>query len=352
MRPAPDLRIADLRIVVLRIAACAIAAFVFAASIAAADSVEAFYKGLNMPLIIGYSAGGGYDVYARMLARYLGSHIPGNPTIVPQQMEGAGSLRSANYIFSAAPKNGSVIGTFSRSMGISPLLDKAGFDSRKFTWLGSITDDNTVCLTWNSSPIKTWADFISKPSKFGGEGPGADPDIWAQAYKNVLGAKDQLVSGYPGTNDIVLAMQRGEVDGLCGISWSTINAAHSDWMPNHLVNILVQAPISREDGIPGVPHAADLAVGPEQQQILRVLMASQGMARPFVAPPDIPADRKAALMAAFDATMTDPDFLADARKLSLDVRPVTGTAIEKILADVYTTPKDVLAKTIKAIANE
>jgi tripartite-type tricarboxylate transporter receptor subunit TctC len=339
-------------VLLLRTIGCLVAAFVLAIGVAAADDVEAFYKGLNMPLIIGYSAGGGYDLYARMLARYFGKHIPGNPTIVPQQMEGAGSLRAANYIFSAAPKNGSVIGTFSRSMGISPLLDKANFDSRKFTWLGSITDDNTVCLTWNTSPIKTWADFTSKPSKLGGEGPGADPDIWAQAYKNVLGAKDQLVSGYPGTNDIVLAMQRGEVDGLCGISWSTINAAHPDWMPNHLVNVLVQAPISKADDIAGVPHAADLARDPEQMQILKVLMASQGMARPFVAPPDVPADRKAALTAAFDATMSDPDFLADARKLSLDIRPVTGATIDKMLAEVYATPKDVLAKTIKAIANE
>ena len=338
-------------VLVMRRVLC-VATLVFAASVVAANSVEGFYKGLNMPLIIGYSAGGGYDVYARMLARYFGRHVPGNPNIVPQQMEGAGSLRSANYIFSAAPKNGSVIGTFSRSMGISPLLDKANFDSRKFTWLGSITDDNTVCLTWNSSPIKTWADFISKPSKIGGEGPGADPDIWAQTYKNVLGAKTQLVSGYPGTNDIVLAMQRGEVDGLCGISWSTIIAAHSDWMPNHLVNILVQAPISKADEIPNVPYATDLATTPEQHQILKVLMASQGMARPFVAPPDIPEDRKAALVAAFDATMTDPEFLAEAKKHALDVRPVTGAAIDKILAEVYTTPKDVLAKTIKAIANE
>jgi tripartite-type tricarboxylate transporter receptor subunit TctC len=245
-----------------------------------------------------------------------------------------------------------VIGTFSRSMGISPLLDKAAFDSRKFTWLGSITDDNTVCLTWNTSSIKTWSDFVSKASKFGGEGPGADPDIWAQAYKNVLGAKDQLVSGYPGTNDIVLAMQRGEVDGLCGISWSTINAAHPDWMPNHLVNILVQAPISKADEISGVPRATDLATDAEQLQILKVLMASQGMARPFVAPPDIPTDRKATLVAAFDATMADPAFLAEAQKLALDVRPVSGATIDKILADVYTTPKDVLAKTVKAIANE
>jgi tripartite-type tricarboxylate transporter receptor subunit TctC len=337
---------------IFRNAAAILAVFLFAFGIAAADSVDTFYKGLNMPLIIGYSAGGGYDVYARLLARYFGKHIPGNPTIVPQNMTGAGSLRSANYIFSVAPKDGSVFGTFSRSMGISPLIDKAEFDSRKFTWLGSVTDDNTVCLTWNTSPIKTWADFVSKPSKVGGEGAGADPDIWALAYKNVLGAKDQLVSGYPGTNDIVLAMQRGEVDGLCGISWSTINAAHPDWMSNHLVNILVQAAISKADEIPGVPRAADLAANPEQLQILKVLMASQGMARPFVAPPDIPADRKAALIAGFDATMTDADFLAEAQKLAFDVRPVSGATIDKILADAYATPKDVLEKTIKAIANE
>jgi tripartite-type tricarboxylate transporter receptor subunit TctC len=337
---------------IFRNAAAILAAFLFAFGVAAADSVDTFYKGLNMPLIIGYSAGGGYDVYARLLARYFGKHIPGNPTIVPQNMTGAGSLRSANYIFSVAPKDGSVFGTFSRSMGISPLIDKAEFDSRKFTWLGSVTDDNTVCLTWNTSPIKTWADFVSKPSKVGGEGAGADPDIWALAYKNVLGAKDQLVSGYPGTNDIVLAMQRGEVDGLCGISWSTINAAHPDWMSNHLVNILVQAAISKADEIPGVPRATDLAANPEQLQILKVLMASQGMARPFVAPPDIPADRKAALIAGFDATMTDADFLAEAQKLAFDVRPVSGATIDKILAEAYATPKDVLEKTIKAIANE
>jgi hypothetical protein len=168
----------------------------------------------------------------------------------------------------------------------------------------------------------------------------------------VLGAKDQLVSGYPGTNDIVLAMQRGEVDGLCGISWSTIKAAHPDWLPNHLINILVQAALKKADEISTVPLATDLAATPEQIEILKVLMASQAMARPFAAPPDIPADRKAALIAAFDATMTDPDFLAEAQKLAFDVRPVNAATIDKMLADAYATPKDVLEKTIKAIGSE
>src|SRR5262249_14851549 len=195
--------------------------------------VAHFYKGRNVSMIIGYSVGGGYDAYARLLARYVGKHIPGEPSIVPQQMTGAGSLRAANYIFSVAPKDGSVLGTFSRSMGIGPLLGQAEFDSRKFTWLGSMTDDDTSCVTWNSSPVKTWNDFLTKPSKLGGLGGDADPDIWALLYKNVFGAKVQLVSGYPGTNDVVLAMERGEVDGLCGLSWSTIKTRHAEWLTSH-----------------------------------------------------------------------------------------------------------------------
>ncbi len=317
----------------------------------AADSVEDFYKGRNVSLVIGYSVGGGYDAYARLLARYIGKHIPGEPSIVPQQMTGAGSLRSANFIYSVAAKDGSVIGTFSRSMGIAPLLGQAEFDSRKFTWLGSVTDDNTTCVTWNTSSIKTWDDFLSKPSKFGGLGADADPDIWALLYKNVFGAKLQLVSGYPGTNDVTLAMERGEVDGLCGLSWSTIKTRHADWLKNHTVNIIVQAALKKEPEIASVPLASDLVSKPEQLQIMKLLLTAQAMARPFAAPPDIPADRKAALLASFDATMKDGDFLAEAQKLNFDVRPVDAATINSLLAEVYTTPKDVIAKASKAISS-
>ncbi len=318
---------------------------------AAADSVEDFYKGRNVSLVIGYSVGGGYDAYARLLARYIGKHIPGEPSIVPQQMTGAGSLRSANFIYSVAAKDGSVIGTFSRSMGIAPLLGQAEFDSRKFTWLGSVTDDNTTCVTWNTSPIKTWNDFLSKPSKFGGLGADADPDIWALLYKNVFGAKLQLVSGYPGTNDVTLAMERGEVDGLCGLSWSTIKTRHADWLKNHTVNIIVQAALKKEPEIASVPLASDLVTKPEQLQIMKLLLTAQAMARPFAAPPDVPADRKAALLAAFDATMKDGDFLAEAQKLNFDVRPVGAATINALLAEVYTTPKGVITKASKAISS-
>jgi tripartite-type tricarboxylate transporter receptor subunit TctC len=336
----------------LRKAVGGFAACLVLAGVAAAAGIEDFYKGRNITLIIGYSVGGGYDAYARLLARYFGKHVPGNPSIVPEQMTGAGSLRSANFIYSVAAKDGSVFGTFSRSMGISPLIDKAEFDSRKFTWLGSVTDDNTICVTWNTSPIKTWDDFLKIPSKFGGEGAGADPDIWTLLYKNVFGAKAQLVSGYPGTNDTVLAMERGEVDGLCGISWSTIKTRHPEWLTSHSVNIIVQAALKKEPEIAAVPLATDLVTNPEQLQIIKVLLASQAMARPFAAPPDIPADRKAALIAAFDATMTDPDFLAEAKKLDFDVRPVAAATLDALLAEGYATPKDVLAKAAKAISSE
>src|SRR6516162_1036542 len=328
-----------------------VAALAALANVARADSVADFYKGRSVSVIIGYSVGGGYDAYARLLARYIGRHIPGEPSIVPQQMTGAGSLRAANYIFSVAPKDGSVLGTFSRSTGIAPLLGQAEFDSRKFTWLGSMTDDDTTCVTWNTSPIKTWNDFLSKPSKLGGLGADADPDIWALLYKNVFGAKVQLVSGYPGTNDVVLAMERGEVDGLCGLSWSTIKTRHAEWLANHSANIIVQAALKKEPEIADVPLATDLVRDPEQIKIMRLLLTSQAMARPFAAPPDIPAERKAALVAAFDATMREGDFVAEAQRLSFDVRPVGASTIDGLLAEVYATPKDVLARAAKAISS-
>ncbi len=338
--------------ITLRQSIGAVAALLAFGGPAVAAGIEDFYKNRNVTLAIGYSVGGGYDAYARLLGRYIGKHIPGNPSIIPEQMAGAGSLRAANFIYSVAAKDGSVFGTFSRSMGISPLVDKAEFDSRKFTWLGSVTDDNTICVTSSASPIRTWDDFLDKPSTFGGEGAGSDPDIWALLYKNVFGAKLRLVSGYPGTNDTVLAMERGEVDGLCGISWSTVKTRHPEWLSNHTANFIVQEALQKEPEIAAVPLATDLVKTPEQLQIIKLLLVSQAMARPFAAPPDIPAERKAALLAAFDATMKDADFLAEAKKLSFDVRPVDAAAIDKMLAEVYATPKDVIARATKAISSE
>jgi tripartite-type tricarboxylate transporter receptor subunit TctC len=322
-----------------------------ATATAHAQSVEEFYKGKTVSLVVGFSVGGGYDLYARHLARHMGKHIPGQPAIVTQNMAGAGSLRAANYIYTAAPKDGTAFGTFSRTTGINPLLESgATFDGTKFTWLGSVTDDTSLCVTWHTSPVKTWKDFVEKPVTLGGQGPSSEPDIFARLYKNVFGAPVKLVAGYPGTNEIMLAMERGEVDGLCGLSWSTIKGRHAAWLRDKKINLLVQAAFKKEPEIDAaVPLVMEQATNTEQTQILRLILAAQEMARPFAAPPGIPDDRKAALIAAFDATMKDPEFLADAKKLNIDVAPVSAATLDKLLAELYATPKDVVKKASEAI---
>jgi tripartite-type tricarboxylate transporter receptor subunit TctC len=322
---------------------------------AAAQSAAEFYKGKTINLAIGFSAGGGYDLYARQLARYMGKHIPGNPTVVPQNMPGAGSLKAANYIYSAAPKDGTAFGTFARTTGINPLLDSgAKFDGTKFAWLGSVTDDTSTCVTWHTTAIKNWNDFVTKPVTLGGQGPSSEPDMFARLYKNVFGAPIKLVPGYPGTNEITLAMERGEVDGLCGLSWSTIKTRHAKWLSEKKVTIVVQAAFKKEPEIEAqtsypVPLVMDQTKDKEKIQILKLILAAQQMARPFAAPPGIPADRKAALVKAFDDTMKDPEFLADAKKLNLDVAPVSGKELDALLAELYATPKDVVKKAGEAI---
>jgi tripartite-type tricarboxylate transporter receptor subunit TctC len=328
----------------------ALACLVLLAVPARSQTVEEFYRSKTVSMVIGFSVGGGYDLYGRHLARHIGKHIPGNPSIVPQNMPGAGSLKAANFIYTAAPKDGTAFGTFARSTGINPLLESgATFDGTKFSWLGSVTDDVSTCLTWNTSPVKTWKDFLSKPVTLGGQGLSSDPDIFARLYKNVFGAPIKLVSGYPGTNEITLAMERGEVDGLCGLSWSTIKTRHAAWLRDKKVNILVQSAFKKVPELGDVPLVMDLTKDKAKLQILKLILAAQEMARPFAAPPGIPADRKAALAAAFDATMKDPEYLADAAKLKIDVNPVTGKAIDTLLAELYATPKDVVKQASEAI---
>ena len=310
---------------------------------ASAQSVEDFYKGKTINLAIGFDAGGGYDIYGRLLSRHLGQHLPGHPAIVVQNMPGAGSQRTATWLYSVAPKDGTAIATFGRQMGITPLLTTGAlFDGTKFTWLGSITNEVSTCVTWH--------DWLERPITLGGDGPGADPDVFALLYKNVFDAKIKLVSGYHGTTPILLAMERGEVDGLCGYSWSTIKSKNQQWLKEKTVNIIVQAALRKEPDLPDVPLALDLARNDEQRKIMKVVLTSQELARPFAAPPGIPEDRKAALISAFDRTMKDPEFLAEAKKMNLDVNPLGAKTIDELLAELYATPKPVLEKAAQAIA--
>jgi len=331
-------------------ASAAALAATLATQAARSAGVEDFYRGKTVSLLIGYSVGGGYDAYGRLVARHFGKHLPGNPNVVPQNMSGAGSLKAANYLYSVAPKDGSVIGTFSRSQGIAPLVDKAEFDSTKFTWLGSVTDEVSLCVTRHDAPVKTFSELLVTPATFGGEGAGSDPNIFALLYRNVFGAKIKIVTGYPGTNEIHLATERGEVDGLCGLSWSTLKGRYPHWLKDKKANILVQAGIKKQPELPDVPSASELAKQADQRQILQLMLIGQAMARPFAAPPGIPADRKAALIAAFERTTKDPDFLAEAEKLNFEVNPVSADKLDALLAGAYATPKDVIAKAAKAMS--
>ncbi len=316
-----------------------------------AGPVDGFYRGCTVSVVIGYSVAGGYDRYGRVLARHIGAHIPGNPQVVPQNMPGAGSLRAANYLYNAALKDGTVFGIFTRGMAMEPLLgnEAAKFDARKFTWIGSIANEVSVCTSWYKSPIKTWHDAMTKPFTVSGEGSGSDPDIFATVLRTVFGAKIKLVTGYPGTNEMTLAMERGEIDGRCGWSLSSIKAQKPDWLAEKKLNLLVQLGLTKSPELPAVPFILDEAKTERQRQILRLTFSRQVMGRPFAAPPDIPPDRAAALRRAFDDTMKDPEFLDEARRSGLEVTPETGATLTKLVEDLYRSPADVVAEARAAV---
>jgi tripartite-type tricarboxylate transporter receptor subunit TctC len=311
-----------------------------------AQSVEDFYRGRTVTILVGFTSGGGYDLYARLLGRHINRHIPGNPSVVVQNMPGAGSMKAAQFVYGVAPKDGLTLATVSRGVVTDPLLSNAPIDPTKLTWLGSVTSETSVCATWKTSPVKTWDDMFKGEFTLGGSAVGADPDTFALILRNVFGAKVKLVTGYPGGNDINLAMERSEVDGRCGWSWTSLKSL-KQWLPQ--INVLAQFAMEKNADLPNVAFALERAKDAEQQQVLRLLIAGQFVGRPFFTSPDIPTDRKAALRAAFDATMKDKQFLDDAGKLDLEISPITAATIDPFLAELYRTPKDVVAKAIAAI---
>jgi len=331
---------------VCRTVATAVLAFVPAAA-AWAQSPAEFYKGKNVDLMVGYSAGGGYDVYARMLGRYMGKHIPGNPTVVVKNLEGAGSLRLANALYNSLPKDGTVFGTVARGAAFDPLLGNkaAQFDASKFNWIGSANDEVSVCVAWHDSGITKIEDTFEKELVVGGTGPSADTDQFPRIVNGVLGTKMKIVSGYPGGNDVSLAMERGEVQGRCGWSWSSVISTRKDWYDSKKINVLVQLSLNKHPDLPNIPAILDLAKTPEQKQILGLVFARQALGRPFVAPPGIPADRVAALRKAFMDTMKDPEFLAEADKAQLEITPISGEEIQKIVVEAYKVDPAIATKT-------
>jgi tripartite-type tricarboxylate transporter receptor subunit TctC len=312
-------------------------------SLARAQTPAEFYKGRTIDLYIGYSAGGGYDVYARLLARHMGRFIPGNPTIVAKNMPGAGSLVLANWLYNVAPKDGTAIGTIGRGTAFDPLLGstKAQFDAAKFNWIGSMNDEVSVCVSWYTSGITSLEQVKQKELTVGGSGPAADTDQFPKVLNATIGTKFKIVTGYPGGNDVDLAMERGEVKGRCGWSWSSVVATHRSWIDERRINALVQLSLNKHPDLPAVPLIMDLAKNDEQRQIFKLVFARQPMGRPFLAPPGIAADRVSVLRKAFIDTMKDAEFLAEAEKMKLEINPVSGGAVQEIVHDVYKTPKPI-----------
>jgi tripartite-type tricarboxylate transporter receptor subunit TctC len=312
-----------------------------------AQSPTDFYKGRNVELYIGYSVGGAYDLYARVLARHLGKHIPGSPTIIPKNMEGAGSLRLANWLYNVGAKDGTVLATIGRGTAFDPLLGSKGaqFRADKFTWIGSANNEVSVCVAWNAtSGITKFEDLLTKEITVGGSSMSSDTDQFAKVIDGVFGAKMRIVSGYPGGNNVVLAMERGEIQGRCGWSWSSIMSTHKAWIDEKKVTVLVQLALRKHPDLPNVPLIMDLAKTDEQRQILKLIFARQTMGRPYLAPPGIPADRAEALRKAFMDTMNDKDFVAAAEKEKLEITPVDGADLQKLVAEVYATPAEIQKK--------
>jgi tripartite-type tricarboxylate transporter receptor subunit TctC len=328
-------------------------AVAFSAAQAHAQTAADFYKSRTVDLYVGYSVGGGYDLYARTLARHIGRHIPGNPAVVVKNMEGAGSLRLANWLYRVGSKDGSVIGIIGRGTGFDPLLGvpAAQFDATKFTWIGSGNHEVSVCVAYDgSSGVTTFADLRTRELTVGGTGASADTDQFPRVVNGVLGTKMKIVSGYPGGNDIVLAMERGEVQGRCGWSWSSVKSTHGAMIAENKLHVLLQLSLHKHPELPDVPLVVDLAATDEERQILTLIFARQVMGRPFLAPPGIPADRASALREAFMATMTDPAFVAEAEKAQIEVNPVAGEELQKLVAEIYRTPQEVARRAAQLLA--
>jgi tripartite-type tricarboxylate transporter receptor subunit TctC len=312
----------------------------------AAETPAEFYKGKTVDLMIGYAVGGAYDIYGRTVARHIGKHIPGNPSVVAKNMDGAGGLRLANHFFQIAPQDGTQFGIIGRGVPFEPLfgVEQAKFDGTKFGWLGSANDEVSVCAVLASTGISSIKQVRTQEVVIAGTGASNETDQYPKVINGTTGTRFKVVSGYPTGNGPNLAIERGEVQGRCGWSYSSVKATHAHWLAEKKLNILVQVSLNKHPELPDVPLVAELAVSEEARQIQKLVFARQLLGRPFLAPPNLPADRLAALRKAFMDTMADKEFLAEADKSKLEITPVAGEEIERVVKEIYAAPRDIAAK--------
>jgi tripartite-type tricarboxylate transporter receptor subunit TctC len=313
---------------------------------AAADPVADFYKGKSILLTISTGPGGGYATYAVTTVRHLVKHLPGKPGFRRQHRQGAGGIVAARWMYSHAPKDGTVIATVHReAVSTQPLfrgMDKFGYNPAKFSWIGSADTSTTLCVAMKTAPVKKFEDLYTTPLIVGGVGPGSGTDLFPRFLNNLLGTKFKLITGYPSGSAVAIGMDRGEVQGRCAWSRSSIVARFPQFFDK--INILAQFALKKNDALPNVPLIMDLAKNDEQREIMRLVLAPLQMARPLLAPPGIPKDRLNALRAAFDATMKDKAYLADMKKLRLEPTPLSGQEIEELIAKIYSQPPELIQK--------
>lgn len=317
---------------------------------AAAQTPAEFYKGKTLELNIGFSAGGGYDVYARLVARHLANHIAGKPSIVPRNRPGAGSRAAAEYMYNVAPKDGSALATVDQSIAVQQAMGDPTikFDAAKFLFIGNPAAENNTIATWFTSPVKTIEDAKRIEAPMGSTGSNTSSQ-YVLALNALVGTKFKIVSGYPGGNDINMAMERGEVAGRGSNSWGSWKATRPDWLKEKKLNILVQIGLERSPDLPDVPLLMDLVSKPEDKAAMKLLSAPTAVGRPIFTTPGVPMDRVAALRLAFDQMIKDPAFVEEAAKSKLEIDYVPGEKLQRIVEDIIATPKPIAERLLQAI---
>jgi len=317
---------------------------------ARADTVADFYQGKTVTIYVGFGPGGGYDAYAQLLAQHMRRHIPGEPSVIVKHMPGAGSLVLMNYLWSVAPADGTAFGIPASSAAFAPLIGSpqekaaAKFEAGRLTWLGSLEQFTPIGIAWRTTGIRTINDVKQRPLRFGSSGAGSGGEVYAQLLNDMLGTRLVSIRGYRGSNDITLAIERGELDGFVGWCWTCMKADKPHYLSDKLVNVFVQFGRDADATAHGVPSAFDLITEPRDRQVVRLILANLALSRPFVAPPGLPPERTTALRKAFLATAADPAFLAAAARAKRDISVYTADEIEALLRESYALPADIVRR--------
>jgi tripartite-type tricarboxylate transporter receptor subunit TctC len=323
------------------------------ASAALADPVAGFYSGKVITMTVGYPPGGTYDVYARLIVQYMGNYIPGKPTFIVKNRPGAASLTSVNELYNLSPRDGTAIATFARSVAMDRLLGRKGanFVPTELNWLGSANNEVSLCSVWHTANIKSVQDFMSRPLVFGSNAAGSESDMYPSILNNLLGAHFKIVTGYPRANDLSLAMERGEIQGRCGWTWSAAVATHPDWIRDKKFVVPVVFATKKPPELKDSTLVIDLARNDKERRALELILSNLTMGRPYAAAPHVPPERVTALRRAFDATFKDPGFVAEANKEQLEIQAVTGEELQGIVARMYQAQPDVVAAAKAAITH-